>query len=102
MDGNTCRAICKKCLADFLTLQADKLALLAIILVVADYFISSFSVTCCHSFLQRDGQFCDFVFIRHTAHCFLLLVSCMLCVVKKHCPEEASLNRWAKRRLLIK
>jgi len=26
----------------------------------------------------------------------------MLHVVKKHCPEEAHLNRWAKRRLIIK
>jgi len=26
----------------------------------------------------------------------------MLYVVKKHCPEEAHLNRWAKRRLIIK
>jgi len=36
------------------------------------------------------------------AICFLLLVSCMLRVVKKHCPEEVHLNRWAKRRLVIK
>jgi len=43
-----------------------------------------------------------FVFVRHTAQCFVLLVSCMLNVVKKHCPEEAHLNRWAKRRLIIK
>ena len=41
--------------------------------------------------------FAFFVFVRHTAHCFLLLVSCMLYVVKKHCPEEVHLNRWAKR-----
>ena len=27
-------------------------------------------------------SFAFFVFIRHTAHCFLLLVSCMLYVVK--------------------
>ena len=47
-------------------------------------------------------SFACFVFVRHTAHCFLLLVSCMLYVVKKHCPEEAHLNRWAKRRLIIK
>ena len=47
-------------------------------------------------------SFAFFVFVRHTAHCFLLLVSCMLYVVKKHCPEEAHLNRWAKRRLIIK
>ena len=33
-------------------------------------------------------SFAFFVFVRHTAHCFLLLVSCMLYVVKKHCPEE--------------
>jgi len=26
----------------------------------------------------------------------------MLYVVKKHCPEEAHLNGWAKRRLIIK
>jgi len=42
-----------------------------------------------------------FVFVRHTAHCFWLLVGCMLYVVKKHYPEEAHLNRWAKRRLII-
>ena len=42
-------------------------------------------------------SFAFFVFVRHTAHCFLLLVSCMLYVVKKHCPDEAYLNRWAKR-----
>ena len=47
-------------------------------------------------------SFAFFVFVRHTAHCFLLLISCMLYVVKKHCPEEAHLNRWAKRRLIIK
>ena len=47
-------------------------------------------------------SFVFFVFVRHTAHCFLLLVSCMLYVVKKHCPEEAHLNRWAKRGLIIK
>ena len=47
-------------------------------------------------------SFAFFVFVRHTAHCFLLLVSCMLYVVKKHCPEETHLNRWAKRRLIIK
>jgi len=47
-------------------------------------------------------SFAFLVFVRHTAHCFLLLVSCMLNVVKKHCPEEAHLNRWAKRRLIIK
>ena len=47
-------------------------------------------------------SFAFFVFVRHTAHCFLLLVSCMLYVVKNHCPEEAYLNRWAKRRLIIK
>ena len=47
-------------------------------------------------------SFAFFVFVRHSAHCFLLLVSCMLYVVKKHCPEEAQLNRWAKRRLIIK
>jgi len=46
-------------------------------------------------------SFAFFVFVRHTAHCFLLLISCMLYVVKKHCPEEAHLNRWAKRRLII-
>ena len=38
-------------------------------------------------------SFAFFVFVRHTAHCFLLLVSCMSYVVKKHCPEEAHLNR---------
>ena len=47
-------------------------------------------------------SFAFFAFVRHTAHCFLFLVSCMLYVVKKHCPEEAHLNRWAKRRLIIK
>ena len=47
-------------------------------------------------------SFAFFVFVRHTTHCFLLLVSCMLYVVKKYCPEEAHLNRWAKRRLIIK
>ena len=47
-------------------------------------------------------SFAFFVFVHHTAHYFLLLVSCMLYVVKKHCPEEAHLNRWAKRRLIIK
>jgi len=47
-------------------------------------------------------SFAVFVFVRHTAHCFLLLVSCMLYVVKKHCPEETHLNRWAKRRLIMK
>jgi len=47
-------------------------------------------------------RFAFFVFVRHTAHYFLLLVSCMLYVVKKHCPEEAHLNRWAKHRLIIR
>ena len=48
-------------------------------------------------------SFAFFVFAHHTAHCLLLLVSsCMLYVVKKHCPEEAHLNRWAKRRLILK
>jgi len=47
-------------------------------------------------------SFAFFVCVRHTAHCFLLLLSCMLYVVKKHCPEEVHLNRWAKRRLIIK
>jgi len=47
-------------------------------------------------------SFAFFVFVRHTAHCFLLLVSYMLYVVKKHCPEEAHMDRWAKRRLIIK
>jgi len=46
-------------------------------------------------------SFAFFVFVRHTAHCFLLLVSCMLYVVKKHCPEEAHLSRWAKRRIIM-
>ena len=46
-------------------------------------------------------SFAFFVFVRHTAHC-LLLVSCMLYVVKKHCPEEAHVNTWAKRWLIIK
>ena len=45
-------------------------------------------------------SFAFLVFVRHTAHCFLLLVSCMLYVVKKHCLEEAHLNRWAKRQLI--
>jgi len=35
-------------------------------------------------------SFAFFVFVRHTTHYFLLLVSCMLYVVKKHCHEEAS------------
>jgi len=43
-------------------------------------------------------SFAFFVFVRHIAHCFLLLVSLMLDVVKKHCSEEAHLNRWEKRR----
>ena len=47
-------------------------------------------------------SFAFFAFVRHTAHCFLLLESCMLHMVKKHCPEEAQLNRWVKRRLIIK
>ena len=47
-------------------------------------------------------SFAFFVFARHTAHCFLLLVSCVLYEVKKHCPGEAHLYRWAKRRLIIK
>ena len=48
-------------------------------------------------------SFAFFIFVRHTAHCFLLLISCMLYMVKKHCPEEAHLNtRWAKCRLIIK
>jgi len=47
--------------------------------------------------------FIVFAFVHHTAHCPLLLVSCMLYMVKKHCPEEAShLNGWAKCRLMIK
>ena len=61
-----------------------------------------FSVAYYQQFLQRDGQFCVFVCVRHSAHCFLLLESCMLYVVKKHCPDEAHLNRWAKRRLIRK
>jgi len=56
-----------------------------------------------HSYsINMMVSFAFFVFVRHTAHCSLLLVSCMLYVVKKHCPEEAHLNRWAKRRLIIK
>jgi len=47
-------------------------------------------------------SFAFFVFVRHTVHCFLLLVSCMLYSVEKHCPEEAHLNRWANRRLIVK
>ena len=47
-------------------------------------------------------SFAFFVFVRHTAHCFLLLVSCMLYVARKHCPEESHSNRWAKRRLITK
>jgi len=49
------------------------------------FFISHFyvfSVTCCHPFPITWCSVCVFVFIRHTAHCFLLLVSCMLYVVK--------------------
>ena len=55
--------------------------------------------TVSHSYnVMVSFAFC--VFVRHTAHCFLLLVSCMLYMVKKHCPEEAHLNRRAKRRLI--
>ena len=46
--------------------QADKLDILAI-------FIFSYKVMVSFAF---------FVFVRHTAHCFLLLVSCMLYMVK--------------------
>ena len=38
------------------------------------------------------ASFAFFAFVRHTAHCFLLSVSGMLYLVKKHCPEEASLE----------
>jgi len=48
------------------------------------------------------GSFAFFVFVRHTAHCLLLLLSCMLYVIKKHCPEEAHLNWWVKHLLIIK
>ena len=42
-----------------------------------------------------------FVFVRHTTHCFLLLV-CYMFFGWKHCPEEAHMSRWAKRWLIIK
>jgi len=42
-----------------------------------------------------------FVFVRHTTHCFFLLVFYMFCGWK-HCPEEAHLNRWAKHWLIVK
>jgi len=35
-------------------------------------------------FLYRDGQFCDFVFVRHTAHFLLYLVNCLFYVVVKN------------------
>jgi len=47
-------------------------------------------------------SFAFFVFVHHIAHCFLLLVSCILYVVNKHCLEEACLNRWVKHLQLIK
>jgi len=48
-------------------------------------------------------SFAFFDFVRHAAYCFLLLASCMLHICGwKHCPEETHLNKWAKRRLIIK
>jgi len=60
-----------------------------------------FSVTRCHHSCNELASFGFFVFVRHTTHCFLLLVCYMFCGWK-HCPEEAHLNRWAKRWLIIK
>ena len=60
-----------------------------------------FSVTRCHHSYNELASFAFFVFVRHTTHCFLLLVCYMFCGWK-HCPEEAHLNRWAKHWLIIK
>jgi len=66
--------------------QADKSDLLAI-----------FIISRCFAHQIQVGFFRE-MFFNH----ILLLVSCMLYMVKKHCPEEANLNRWAKRQLIIK
>ena len=78
--------------------------------IVLLYFITSqrFSFYTSTTFLWQAVShsynvmvsFAFFVFVCHTAHCFLLLVCCKLYVVEKHCSEEAHLNRWAKRRLI--
>jgi len=60
-----------------------------------------FSVIRCHHFYNELANFAFFVFVRHTTHCFLLLVCYIFCGWKR-CPEEAHLNRWAKRWLIIK
>ena len=60
-----------------------------------------FSVTRCHHSYNELASFAFFVFVHHTTHCFLLLVCYMFCGWK-HCPEEAHMNRWAKRWLIIK
>jgi len=60
-----------------------------------------FSVTRCHHSYNELASYAFFVFVRHTTHCFLLLVCYMFCG-RKHSPEEAYLNRWAKRWLIIK
>ena len=59
-----------------------------------------FSVACCHPFPMTWRSVLRFL----SLYVILIIVSyqivsCMLYVVKeKHCPEEAYLNRWAKRR----
>ena len=80
--------------------------------IVLLYFISQqFSFCTCtiflwhavsHSYNVMVSFAVFFVFVCHTAHCFLLLVCCILYMVKKHCPEEAHLNRWVKCQLIIK
>ena len=60
-----------------------------------------FSVTRCHHSYNELTSFAFFVFVRHTTHCFLLLVCYTFCGWK-HCPEEAHLKRWTKRWLKIK
>ena len=60
-----------------------------------------FSVTRCHHSYNELASFAFVVFVRHTTHCFLLLVCYMFCGWK-HCPEEAHLNTWVKRWLIIK
>ena len=59
------------------------------------------SVTRCHHSYKELAGFAFFVFVRHTTHCFLLLVCYMFCGWK-HCPEEVHLKRWAKCWLIIK
>ena len=54
-----------------------------------------------HHFYKELVSFAFIVFVRHTTDCFLLLGCYMFCGWK-HCPEEAHLNRWAKRWLIIK